>query len=163
MKMKLLSLILAAVTLLTFAACGETISYQNNISVTTLCDAATPLLSDADQMTAMTDDYISNWFDADVSMFADYAMMVRSSATNVDEYGIFKAVNEEGVKEVEQVVQDYLTKRDEVWMPEYSPEERPKVQNATVKVMGEYVVYGILSDSDKDAVFAAIENVLLGK
>ena len=79
---------------------------------------------------------------------------------NVDEYGIFKASSEDGVAAVEQMVQSYLSKRVETWMPEYMPEEFPKVQSAKAQVYGQYVVYCILDDSEKSAVFNAIEAAL---
>ena len=53
--------------------------------------------------------------------------------------------------------------RLDVWMEEYMPEEKPKLENATVKTMGRYVVYCILSDEAKDTVFTAVDNMLLGK
>ena len=45
-------------------------------------------------------------------------------------------------------------------MPE---EEHSKVENASVKVIGRYVVYGILSDTEKEPVFSAVEAELLAK
>ena len=40
------------------------------------------------------------------------------------------------------------------------PEERPKLDSAEIKVVGNYVMYAILSDSDKTAAFEAFEKVL---
>ena len=45
-------------------------------------------------------------------------------------------------------------------MVEYMPEEFPKLQNAETKTIGNYVMYAILSDSDKQAVFSAFEKTL---
>ena len=62
-----------------------------------------------------------------------------------------------------EITDGVLTLRLDTWMEEYMPEEKPKLQSATVKVMGRYVVYCILSEDAKTDVFGAVDNLLLGK
>ena len=111
----------------------------------------------------MTSDYILGMMDIDTSEFAEYTVKLRASGANVDEYGIFKAKSDDDVENVKETVQKYLAMRVDTWMPEYMPEEFPKMQKASVKVMGRYVVYCILDDDVKADVFTSIENILLGK
>ena len=166
MKTRILSIILLAVMLIPMTiltACGESASYASDIAVTELSAAADAKLPDPDDFATMTSDYIVGMMEIDTSAFADYAVKLRASGANIDEYGIFKAPTEADVAGVEATVKAYLAKRVESWMPEYMPEEFPKMQAATVKVMGQYVVYCILSEDVKTEVFTAIENILLGK
>ena len=162
MKHKLLAAaLLVAVTLLTLVSCGSgAVKYREDVAVPDLCAAADPLIGDSSTMATMTDDYLYGMMGIELDGISDYAVKVQASGANVDEYGIFKASTEDGVAGVEQMVQSYLAKRVETWMPEYMPEEFPKVQNATTKTFGQYVVYCILDDSEKTAVFNAIEAAL---
>ena len=45
-------------------------------------------------------------------------------------------------------------------MDEYMPEEKPKLENAEVKTVGNYVMYAILSDDGKKSAFGAFEKSL---
>lgn len=166
MKKSLISLALAMtmLTLTVLASCGtETVSYSTDISVADLVSAADTALADSETLTAVPDDYIKGMMNIDVSAFEDYAVKIRASGTNIDEYGIFKAPSDEAVKSVKEIVSGYLDMRLDAWMEEYMPEEKPKLENATIKTMGRYVVYCILSDEAKDTVFTTVDNMLLGK
>ena len=163
---KLLSLVIIAAMAFTCAAataCGETVTYKADIAASTLAAAADAAMPEDSSMTAVPADYIKGMMQIDVSAFADYVVKIQSSGINIDEYGIFKAPSDEAVDEIKGIVESYLAMRLDTWMDEYMPEEKPKLQSATVKVMGKYVVYCILSEDVKGDVFAAIENTLLGK
>lgn len=155
----------AALTFTCFAAvsCSETASYSTDIAVSELAAAADAALPEGSSMTAVPDDYIKGMMQIDVSAFADYTVKIQSSGINIDEYGIFKAPSEDAVSGIKDTVSGYLTMRLDTWMEEYMPEEKPKLQSATVKVMGQYVVYCILSEDVKTDVFSAIDNILLDK
>ncbi len=45
-------------------------------------------------------------------------------------------------------------------MDEYLPEEKPKLENAKVRICGNYGIYAILSEADRDAAFASFEDML---
>ncbi len=163
---KHLSFILAiviAASMVVLASCGATASYSTEIPVSKLTAAADSALPEGSSMTEVPDDYIKGMMKIDVSAFAEYAVKIQSSGINIDEYGIFKAPSEDAVDSIKGIVSDYLTMRLDTWMDEYMPEEKPKLQSATVKVMGRYVVYCILSEDAKSDVFAAIDDILLGK
>ena len=58
------------------------------------------------------------------------------------------------------LTEGYLQLRADSWMDEYMPEEKPKLTAAEVKTSGNYVMYCILSDTDKSAAFGAFESSL---
>lgn len=144
-------------------SCSETVSYKSDIAVSELAAAADAALPEGSDMTAVPDDYIIGMMQIDVSAFEDHVVKIQASGINIDEYGIFKAPSEEAVSGIKDTVSNYLTMRLDTWMEEYMPEEKPKLQSATVKVMGRYVVYCILSEDAKTDVFGAVDNLLLGK
>lgn len=105
----------------------------------------------------MTEEYVKNVMKLDISKVSEYSVYVDASGKGVDEYGVFKANAGEG-EEVQKMIQDYLDIRLDTWMDEYMPEEKPKVKNAEIKNIGDYYIYAILSDSEREAVFSAFED-----
>ncbi len=162
MKTRFISIILAALMIIPavlLISCGETVSYSADIAVSDLAVAAGAVLPESDKYTNISESYITNRMELDLEGIEDFAVKINV----IDEYGIFKAPSDDDVKAIKETVEAYLNRRVEEWMPEYMPEEFPKVENATVKVFGRYVVYCILSEDAKTDVFTAVENTLLGK
>lgn len=148
---------------LLLASCGGSTEYSADVPVSELCSAADALLPDSSDFATTSDSYIIGMMEIDPTEFADYAVKIRASGANIDEYGIFKAADSSEVEAAVSVVNAYLAMRVDTWMPEYMPEEFPKMEEASVKVFGQYVVYAILADDVKADVFNAIEEKLLEK
>ena len=143
---------------LILASCGaDSVTYSSSISTDDLASAADAALGFGETLTEVPDDYIRGMMAIDTSAFADYTVKIRASGANIDEYGILKAPEGVAVSEIESIAKDYLAMRLDIWMDEYMPEEKPKLEKATVKVMGSYVIYCILDDAAKDTAFGAIE------
>lgn len=104
----------------------------------------------------MTEGYISGIMNCDLTKVAEYVVCVDASGTTVDEFGIFKAAEASG-DEVEAMLTEYLKTRVDTWMDEYMPEQKPKVENAQVKNIGDYYFYAILDDVEKEAFLGKIE------
>lgn len=155
--------VLMAVLCLVSASCGNSAAYQTDVPVTDLCFAVDSTLEAPSEFAEMTEDYIKGMMQIDPAEFAEYAVKMRVSGTNIDEYGIFKVASEAEVQSAAETVKAYLNMRIEAWMPEYIPEEFPKLQNASVKVMGQYVIYCILDNDTKIAAFSAAEEMLTDK
>lgn len=105
----------------------------------------------------MTEDYVTGMLSFDVSKVSEYSVYVDASGTSVDEYGVFKANKGEG-EEVQKLLQAYLDMRLDTWMDEYMPEEKPKVEKAVIKNYGDYYIYVILGESEREAFFTAFED-----
>ena len=58
-----------------------------------------------------------------------------------------------------KMIEDYLKVLQDSWM-NYQPEEKPKLDGAEIKVVGDYVMYAILSDADRATAFKAFESAL---
>lgn len=100
----------------------------------------------------MTEGYVSGVMNFDLTKISEYVVCVDASGTTVDEFGIFKSA-EGSSEEVEQMLAEYLETRVDTWMDEYMPEEKPKVENAQIRNSGNYYVYAILGDSEKEQFF----------
>lgn len=77
--------------------------------------------------------------------------------TNIDELGLFKGADASQAERLKTAVTDYLQLRLNSWMPEYLPDEFPKLQNAKLWTEGSYVMYAILSDDGREAALEAFE------
>ncbi|MCI8388451.1 MAG: DUF4358 domain-containing protein [Clostridiales bacterium] len=165
MKIRIISLIIIiAVSICTFASCGDKQpTYKTDVPVSELCVVVDAVIPDSNSMATMDSSYINGYMDIDVSGFEEYAVKVKASDASIDEYGIFKAPSEDKVSEITKIVDGYFKHRLDIWMDDYLPEEKPKLKNASYKVIGRYVVYCILTDDTKAAVFNAVEDKLLEK
>ncbi len=155
----ILAIIIALSAIL--SSCGvENSTYSSDIAVSELGAAVDEALGFSETLTEVPDDYIKGMMGIDTSAFADYTVKIRASGANIDEYGIFKAPDGMAVSDVENIIGNYLEMRLEIWMDEYMPEEKPKLENADIEIMGSYVVYCILDDASKDAAFGAVKSAL---
>ena len=65
---------------------------------------------------------------------------------------------------MEELAQVYLSNQRDflsTFVNTYNAAEMAKLEEATVRVFGNYVVYTILSEADTQAVMAAVEDMLL--
>lgn len=158
MKSKFLLFLLIAVCLLTSCAKSGT-GFKSDIPVTQLSEAADARLSE-DALAVMTEAYVKGAMKMDPSLFDEYIVKVNAAGANIDEYGIFKVSDSSSLKAAEEEVRAYLQMRKDTWMEEYMPEEKPKLESTEVKTMGLYIMYAILSDGDRAAVFDEIRSNL---
>ena len=159
MKKRYFIAVLLLVLLLAGCSGGEESPYKNDVAVSDLAAAVDASLSNPD-LIAMQDSYLTNAMQLDPAAFAEYAVKINSKGINIDEYGIFKAPDAKSVEDTQEAAEGYLQFRLDTWMSEYMPEELPKLEEAQVKVCGEYVMYAILSDEDAEDAFAAFESAL---
>ena len=155
--------IVLAFTCICTASCGGSASYSTDVPVSELSAAVDALLSNPADFATMTDGYITGMMEIDPTQFEECIIKLRASGANIDEYGIFKAADSQGVANAVAVANAYIARRIEAWMPEYMPEEFPKMEAASVKIFGNYVVYAILSEDVKADVFDAVKAELTEK
>lgn len=149
--------VLAAAMILTLlCACGG----AADVPVSDVTAAVDEALDKGDSLVSVDASYIKGYMKMDVSDYEDYAVKINAYGANIDEYGVFKAADSSQAKKIKSAVEAYLQLRLDSWMDEYMPEEKPKLSSAQVKSSGNYVMYCILSDSDKQAAFDAFEGAL---
>ena len=140
-------------------ACGGG-EVRNDVAVSELSAKINSELESGADLVDTPESYISSSMGFDLSSVSEYVVKINSRGVNIDEYGIFKAADDSQLQQLQTAVSNYLQFRVDTWMVEYMPEEFPKLQNAETKTIGNYVMYAILSDSDKQAVFSAFEKTL---
>ena len=128
-------------------------------ALTAAVNSALPI---GDTLAAPVPDLILGYFEG-TENFESFAILQNSAGANIDEYGIIKAASDETVADVEASVNNYIKSRLDMWMPEYMPEEKPKLENATVKVFGRFVVYSFLSEENTAILMNTVEESLTVK
>lgn len=157
---KIIALVLVmAVLAATLCACGGK-TETKNVPAADIAAAVADKIGKTDSLTAVEANWIKGWMKTDAANFGDYTVMVNVYGANVDEYGIFKAGENMSAADIESTVKAYLELRLQSWMDEYMPEEKYKVEDASYKVLGDYVMYCILSAEDSEAAFATFEGLL---
>ncbi|MBS7403181.1 MAG: DUF4358 domain-containing protein [Oscillospiraceae bacterium] len=157
---KIIALFLCLImTAAALTACGGG-EVRNDVAVSELSAKINSELESGADLVDAPESYISSSMGFDLSSVSEYVVKINSRGVNIDEYGIFKAADDSQLQQLQTAVSNYLQFRVDTWMVEYMPEEFPKLQNAETKTIGNYVMYAILSDSDKQAVFSAFEKTL---
>ena len=152
-----LLLILAA--LLALGACGKKAAWRTDVPLTTLAETVEKHL-DGNRLVTMQESFLKGSMKMDPAIFSDWLVKLDNYG-KIDEYGVFKAPNEAGVTAVKQAAEDYLKlRREDTWMEEYMPEEKPKLTQAEVKVCGLYVIYVIVGDDVRGPILTDFENAL---
>ncbi|MBQ3127363.1 MAG: DUF4358 domain-containing protein [Clostridia bacterium] len=149
------ALLLAILFLCT--ACGGA-QLRTDVPVRDLSAAVEPLLAHAGHLDTADDDYLR--FNFPGAEAAEHIVRLPVSGTTLDEYGIFRAETAEETTALAEACRTYLQTRNAAWLGLYLVEEYPKLRDAEVKTIGQYVVYLILSEDEKTAVLDKIEESL---
>lgn len=152
----LLTLTLAIAIL--FCACS-TPTVRDDLTSAQLGETVDALLANAKYLDEADGDYLRFNLPGTADA-ADRLVRFSVSGQCLDEYGFFHAASPEGVAALEKACADYLRKRNDAWMNEYLVEEYPKLRDAEVFTLGNYVFYLILSESDKDLVLNTLNETL---
>ena len=151
------AMLLAAMLLSLLAACGGG-KIKDDVPVDDLSTAVDKAIGNEGDMMAVDAGYVKNTLSIDESSYEAFA--VRVNAGNLDEYGIFKGKDKAQTNALAAAVKSYLEKRNEAWTHQYMQDMYPKLRDAEYKVVGNYVIYGILTEDAKAAGFKALETQL---
>lgn len=147
--------LLSAVLIL--AGCGGN---TKNVPVSDIVKAVDSALGENVNMAAQSENYIKGLLRIDSGSYAECVVKADAHAETVDEYGIFKGKDSGQADELEKAVNDYMKMRLETWMDAYMPHEKPKVENAECKRVGNYVIYVFLNDGNRATALKAFEDAL---
>ena len=159
MKTKLISIILVFAFVLALGACNKT-EYKTDVTAKTISDALIEAFASADGYRNADSDFIDFNMSGASELCEDSAIMLSASNKNYDEFGVFKAKTEEDAKKLADLCKTYLELKLVGTRPDYLPDEYPKMQSATVKAYGCYVIYTILSDADTKTADTVIKGIL---
>lgn len=153
---KIVSLLLVAAALCALlAGCGG--SKVKDVPVKELADKVAAALGKSD-MADPGANYVKGYMRRTPEEIGDYIILKNVMGTNIDEFGIFKAGTMDAAA-IKEMIEGYIKILQDSWM-NYQPEEEPKLKGAEIKTVGDYTMYVILSDADKETAFKAFESAL---
>ncbi len=151
----------AAALVIMFAALSCTAkeqSYRTDITSGELAEKLLSYASNGSDMAELDKEFFTYYTEKAIPASADdYTVYMQVSGVNIDEIGVMKSSDPQAAKDV---VQSYLKGRLDNWNPQYLQEEYPKMENADCRIFGEYVVWTILPDEEKTAVYEAAREIL---
>ena len=146
-----------AMVLALLCACGGS---AKDVAIGDVVSAVDAALNKGDNLVEVDANYIKGYMKIDVAGYEGFTVKINAYGANIDEYGVFKAKDSAQAKEAKEAAEAYLQLRVDSWMDAYMPEEKPKLTSAEVRTSGNYVMYCILSDTDKSAAFGAFDGAL---
>lgn len=156
---KSIALILVLITVLCLcAACGDDTAKSTDPGMDAV-STAVKNAADSEIMTDIPESYMQSMMKLSAENYSECYARISSVGININEYGVFKTDDPDAMKDL---LHAYLEYREEIWMDEYLPEEHPKLQNAQVWVMGDYVMYAILDSETMDAAETAFKGCFEG-
>lgn len=156
---KLYSIIALALLLCMLCACGQKSAKEPDMQ--TVSDKVGAAI-DASELSEIPDEYVESIMGIAADGYASRSAYISAVGTNINEYGIFLAKDSQQADELEAALDKYIEYRKSVWMDEYLPDEKPKLDNAEVWKQGSFVMYAILGDSDRSAVKQAFQSCFEG-
>jgi len=105
-------------------------------------------------------DVILDFTDDDLSYLKDFTVAKDNHSQNINEIGIFRVENG-AADDMKKIVDSYVKDKQQIYRSmDYFPEEVEKIDCATVKIFGNYVIYSFLNEKDTEAFYNAIENAI---
>ena len=143
MKKKIVSLILAAVSILCLASCSG-----GNAKTPAVKDVANTIRESGEfaELVALNDDNISTrYYGIDLEAIEEYEVLVCATGAATDEIAVFKMKSQDDVEDMRDVV---LERKEELYdrFVDYVPDEAPKVNNAVISSKGKYVYFIVCED-----------------
>ena len=136
---KNIALVLALIMVLcVFAACGKDSAADPGFDAV---KSAVLAAVDSEGLQDIPAAYVENTMKLGSDAYSEACLRISNTGTSIDEFGVFKTDDAEALK---ALLEAYLSYRNDIWMDEYLPEEFPKLENAKLWVVGDYVMYVIL-------------------
>ena len=159
--MKKITLVLLSLLLLVSALSCASAKYVDDKSVSDLASAAFAKVNDSIPYSVAEKGFLDDYFETP-SYVTDSMIQFATDGNNLNEFGFYH-VTDGNTAAMEALLKDYLKRsyeKNQAWYDSYIPAETPKLRDAQVKVFGNYVVYAIASEKDRNAMCDAVDEIL---
>ena len=139
---------------LLLASCGRTVRYRDGLAAGPLMEGALEAMQDSKEYTQTDGTHFAKYF-ALPDTVKEVDVRYSTDAGSIDEIGILHVTDNTAPRTAE-LIESYLSQSYEenhTFYDSYVPSETPKLRDAEVKIFGNYVVYAILDEPARKAVF----------
>ena len=157
--MKKIFFLLLAISLV---SCSKSNDYRDDLSC---ADLAREICDEADVSSGYSEyekEHVAFLFDSD-ALYDDCSVIYSTDVTDINEIGVFHCENKDNAKGLAEIITKYITDmqtEQKAFIASYAPRELPKLDGAEVHQYGNYVIYLIIDDGDKQDVIEEIEEKL---
>ena len=160
MKRKIV-LLLTVIIISSFvlASCGTS---AKDVALNDLFSAVDNVVAEKENLSEVSLDTLKSFYsEIDSSLVSEYKAMRTTSGTKVDQYGVFICNDDASAKSFAgQLENGIKTIAASAANFGYTPEEQPKLDSAKVVTSGKYVMYAILSDTEREAAVTAFNSLV---
>ncbi len=156
----IIGIVLALAIIIAIVALGGKTEYIDSVSTDDLAMIGKASFETSGGVKLLDDDVILKFTDQELSYLKDYSVIKAKASKNINEFGIFR-VEEGHAKDLEAIIKAFVENQQESYRSmNYFPEEIEKIDCATVKVYGNYVIYSFLNEADTEAFYSEIEKTI---
>lgn len=124
--------------------------WKNDVELAVLANELDGCLNiDTKYMEDVDDDWYNYVLCADFSLFESCLVRTSAKDSDISEYGIFKAGENQSTENISDMIKNYVKIKQDNWDDRYLQDQHSKLKNASVFSCGNYVFYTIMSDSEK--------------
>jgi len=132
--------------------------YKSDVKVSDIADKIKENLAAKDKIKKTNNEFLEYTLGVEPSLVSEFVIMKNSE--NYDEFGVIKAKSKDNAKEVQNVILEQYFPAKDGYMKNYFPDLYAKIQKAECLVLGDYVVYFILSESERTASIKDVKDLL---
>ena len=158
---KTFCILCVALATLSLVSCSRK-GFKDGIACKDVGNSITDTLNDGKEYLEYDDIHRELYFE-DSEHYDDYYLVYSSDTDDINEFGVFHAPNSEHAEDIYEECLDYVEDMKEnsrSFIASYAPDEIPKLDSATVRRYGNYVVYTILPKEKANDIFSKIEESL---
>ena len=158
---KFICVISVILSLLSLTSCSSD-GFRDGIACKDVGSSITDTLDDGKEYLEYDENHRKLYFE-DSEHYDDCYLAYSSDTGDINEFGVFHAPDSEHAEDIYEDCMDYvedLKENSRSFIASYAPEEIPKLDGATVRRYGNYVVYTVLPDKKTNDIFSKIEESL---
>ena len=158
---KIICAISVILALTSLASCSRK-SFKDGVACREVGSTIADTLDDGKEYLEYDENHRKLYFE-DEEHYDDCYLSYSSDTGDINEFGIFHAPDSDHAEELYEDCMDYVEDMKEnsrSFIASYAPDEIPKLDGATVRRYGNYVVYTVLPKEKSADIFANIEERL---
>ena len=146
----------------TIAGCSKSKPYRDDVACDDIADGIRLAVPSESGYSQYGEDRLEFFFE-NTTLPDDYSLCYSAEVNDIDEFGVFHCPDKDSAKALCDIVTRYIEEQQTNQTPfiaSYAPREVPKLEGAEVRQYGNYVIYAIFDDTDKNEIFDEIEKAI---
>ncbi len=160
--MKKIFLLLLIFVSITVSGCSKKEIYRDDLDCDDIAERMVKSFTNNSDFSEYDDEHIGFLF-RNISSPTDCSVVYSTDVNDISEIGVFHCTDEESAKRFSISVGEYLRdmkQNQRAFISSYAPLEIRKLDASEVRVFGNYVIYAVLEEEDKESAFNSAKKEL---